>query len=272
MEVNQQAISAMRAVTISREYGSGGGEIATRLAGRLGWQLIDHAIIEQTARELGIHETTVARYDDEYVESTLSRILHRLRNFTLAPVSTGVGGLAPFSPGISGIGTTPPLDVPLAAPRPTPVDAQAYHLIIQDVVRAAARSGHVVIVGRGGQFLLAGQRDVLHIRVVAPLEQRVHYVAQREGLDMEAARARVQEKDRARERNMQNQFHRKPDDPHLYDLVINTGVLELDRAVDLIYLALEGKARLLGIPVEQLGPASGLAPYAGKPADFRVPG
>ncbi len=52
MSVNQQAIAVMRAVTISREYGSGGGEIATRLARKLGWRLIDHAIIEQAAREL----------------------------------------------------------------------------------------------------------------------------------------------------------------------------------------------------------------------------
>jgi alpha/beta hydrolase fold len=41
MNVNPQAIAAMRAVTISREYGSGGGEIAARLARRLNWQLIE---------------------------------------------------------------------------------------------------------------------------------------------------------------------------------------------------------------------------------------
>ncbi len=57
MEVNQQAIAAMQAVTISRQYGSGGGEIAVRLARKLGWQLIDHGVIEQAARELGVYET-----------------------------------------------------------------------------------------------------------------------------------------------------------------------------------------------------------------------
>jgi len=60
-----------------------------------------------------------------------------------------------------------------------------------------------VIVGRGGQVLLADRRDVLHVRVVAPLEHRVVYVALREGLDMDTARARVQAKDRARGRYMQ---------------------------------------------------------------------
>jgi CMP/dCMP kinase len=70
MNMNPEAIAAMRAITISREYGSGGGEIAARLARRLGWQLIDHAVIEQTARELGVHETEVQKHDEEYVEGT----------------------------------------------------------------------------------------------------------------------------------------------------------------------------------------------------------
>jgi cytidylate kinase len=83
---------------------------------------------------------------------------------------------------------------------------------------------------------------------------------------MDAARARVQERDRARDRYIQTQFHRKPDDPDLYDLVINTAVFSLDGAVDLICQALENKASRLGVPVEELGPAAGLAPYPGKPA------
>lgn len=80
MEMNQQAIAAMRAVTISRQYGSGGGEIAARLARKLGWQLIDHAIIEQTARELEVHETEVEKHDEEYVEGTQSAIQLIRRN------------------------------------------------------------------------------------------------------------------------------------------------------------------------------------------------
>jgi len=261
MEVNQQAIAAMQAVTISRQYGSGGGEIAARLARKLGWQLIDHAIIQQTARELGVYETDVSRYDDEYVEGTLSRILNRIRNVgaggTLFPPTSG----GPFTSG-----------APLAASRPSAANERAYQETMQHVIRAAANSGHVVIVGRGGQFLLANRRDVLHIRVVAPLEQRVAYVARREEPKIQAARLRVQEKDRARERNMQTQFHRRHDDPELYDLVFNTAVLDLDSIVNLICLALEDKASRLAVPEKELGPAAGLAPYAGRPAaDFPVP-
>jgi CMP/dCMP kinase len=64
MNANPQAIAAINTITISREYGSGGGEIAARIAYRLGWQLIDHAIIEQTARELEVHETEIEKHDN----------------------------------------------------------------------------------------------------------------------------------------------------------------------------------------------------------------
>ena len=253
MNVNPQAITAMRAITISREYGSGGGEIAARLAHRLGWQLIDHAIIEQTASELEVYVTEVEKHDEEYVESTRPGILDRiLEQLTPSASMTGGGGV-------------------LVRPSSS-AGARTYQETMRHIITAAATTGHVVIVGRGGQVLLADKRDVLHIRVVAPLEQRVAYVVHREGLDTEAARRRVQAKDQARTRFMQTQYKCQHEDPHLYDLVINTAVLDLDSAVDQICLALEEKANRLSVPVEQLGPAAGLAPYPGKPADFRVPG
>lgn len=230
MDVNQKAIAAMRAVTISREYGSGGGEVAARLARRLGWQLVDHQIVAEAARQLETHESVVKAHD-EHVGGIASRIF-------LWPYPT------------------------------TAEDSQTYYGTLRRVVLEEANKGHVVIVGRGGQVLLADQRDVLHVRVVAPLEQRIAYVVRREGVDKDTARKRVEEKDRARIRYTQTQFHRQPDDAHLYDLVINTAILNLDSAVDQICLALEQKASRLGVPVEQLGPAADVSLYASQPADF----
>src|SRR5689334_7401050 len=94
MNTNQQAIAAMGAITISREYGSGGGEIAVRLAHRLGWQLIDHAIIEQTAQSLEVRESEVEKHDEDYIESDRPGILDRILD-QLAPSApaTGAGGI-----------------------------------------------------------------------------------------------------------------------------------------------------------------------------------
>ena len=59
MNEDMDTIARMRAVTISREYGSGGGEIAARLAQRLGWQLVDHEVVVEVANALGVSEAEV---------------------------------------------------------------------------------------------------------------------------------------------------------------------------------------------------------------------
>ncbi len=240
----QPPAAHMRAVTISREYGSGGGEIAARLAKHLGWQLIDHEIVVRVAQELGVHEDVVAPHD-EYGDSWLVRLLTNLR--VMQPVLS--------------------VNVP-ALPE---TDALAYQGALAKVVKAAVAAGQVVIVGRGSQALLADRRDVLHVRIVAPLDKRVAYVVEREGLDTASARERIQLKDRDRMRYLENIHHRNPADAHLYDLVVNTDVLSLDQTVALIAQALEFKAAQLGVPADRLGPASGQARYAQQPGDFHPP-
>lgn len=237
----------MRAITISREYGSGGGEIATRLARRLGWHLVDHELVVQVARELRVTEAE-ATVLDEHAETLASQVLRNMQ---------WVGQIGPW---------VSELDLP-----DQPVDAKQYQAAIQRVVMAAVETGPVVIVGRGAQVLLAGHRDVLHARVVAPVALRVAYVARREGLDEPTAQARIQLKDQDRLTYLRTYYHQQADDPHLYDLVLNTGVLSLDDAVDLLCLALERKGKRLTLPVGTLGPGAGLTPYAGPPGDLRPP-
>src|SRR5258708_19755730 len=77
MNEDIDSINRMRAVTIAREYGSGGGEIATRLAKRLRWQLVDHAMVERVAREIGTSQEE-AEVHDEHIQGMVSRTLSRL--------------------------------------------------------------------------------------------------------------------------------------------------------------------------------------------------
>jgi len=239
----QKNASEMSAITISRQYGSGGGEVAAHLARRLGWQLIDHEIVAQVAHSLGITEEE-ADVRDEHVEGFIARALNALQ------------------------AASPVVPAPVAPPE----QAEAiYNEALREVVETAANTGRVVIVGRAGQAFLSGRRDVLHVRMVAPLQQRIRYVVRREGLDEAAAQARVQLKDRDRTRYLQARFGRNVNDPLLYDLIINTAVLDLDSAVDLISLALERKARKLTVRTGELGPVTGLARYPGQPADLPPP-
>ncbi len=239
-------IGAMRAVTISRLYGSGGGEIGARLAKRLDWQLVDHEIVAQVAQKMGI---TVQEADarDERAESFLSRMLSTMQ------LTSGA------------LPNPTPLVVPLGELQ------AAYHQALCSTVEAAAEQGHVVIIGRGSQVVLANRRDVLHVRIIAPLEDRIAYVARREGVNETEAAARIKLKDKDRLYYLRAQYHQQADDPLLYDLIINTAVLDLDSAVEVIVAALEAKSHRLGVPESALGPAAGQPRYPGRPEDLRPP-
>jgi cytidylate kinase len=188
MNEDIETINRMSAITISREYGSGGGEIAARLARRLGWQLIDHAIVERVASEIGM-STQEAEARDERTGGILSRALNSIQH----------------------------LDPTLMAYTPSAAflsDEEVYRNTLNQVVRAGVARGHVVIVGRGAQVILAQRRDVLHIRIIAALKQRVAYVMQREGVDQATAHSRIQVKEHDRRRYLETEYQQKPEDFH----------------------------------------------------------
>lgn len=241
MSAASTGISSMRAITISREYGSGGGEIAARLAHTLGWKLVDHEVVTQIAQRLGV-EVEDAEAHDEQAESWVVHFLSTMQS---------VGPM-----------------VALPSHMAYPPDEVAYTKAVQEVVHGAVKAGQTVIVGRGAQLILADHRDVLHLRIVAPLEQRIKYVALRENLTREAAQQRIQQKDAQRRRYLWTTYRHTPDEAELYDLVLNTAVLNLDTCVQLVLQTLAAKAAQLNVPADALGPSAHLAPYPTRPEDF----
>src|SRR5438105_12599300 len=93
MDEQHSAISQMRAITISREYGSGGGEVAARLAAHLGWQLIDHEVVARVAKELGVSIAEAEAYD-ERTDGLVARILSSMQAIDPAMLVNA----APISP------------------------------------------------------------------------------------------------------------------------------------------------------------------------------
>jgi CMP/dCMP kinase len=128
-------------------------------------------------------------------------------------------------------------------------------------IRISDARGHVVIVGRASQVILAQLPDVVHVRIIAPFEQRVAYVMQREGVDRHTAEARIRRKDHERARYLERKYHHKPEVGQLYDLVLNTSRLNLERAVDSIGSSLHEIAKGLAMNTGKLGPATALARY-----------
>ncbi len=237
-------VNQIRAVTVSREYGSGGSEIAARLAERLGWQVIDHELVARVARAMGTSQEEAAAHV-EHTQGVLARIVNSLQYVD-------------------------PAFMLYAPPARFPSD-EAYRGALERIIRAAAARGQVVIVGRGSQILLAERRDVLRVRIIAPFEQRVAYVMQREGLDQRAAASRIRKFEHERTRYLEAEYHRRPEDAHLYDMVLNTSSLDPASAVNVICLALNHKARRLCAQAGEGGPAARQSRSPDQPRDFRPP-
>ena len=97
-----------------------------------------------------------------------------------------------------------------------------------------------MLLGRGSPFLLPAQCS-LRVRVVAPLELRVKRVAEQDKLPVLEAQAWVEKFDADREQFVKRCFSRDANSPMNYDLVINTGDIAAEAAVEMVLIALKSK-------------------------------
>jgi cytidylate kinase len=198
----------MPAITVTRMFGSGGGEVARRVAGELGWRLVDSAFIDGLAR--GLRATpAVAQAIDERVPSLAERIADAL--------ALGGGEVVSAS---------------LATPMPPTEQrvADVTHHVIDD---ALAR-GPAVLVGRGAQAYLDRRSDVLHVLCCAPHDALVARVMARDALTADEAEQLVRQKNQEREQYVRHLFNRSWLAPEHYHLSLNTEWLGLDRCVALV--------------------------------------
>lgn len=196
----------MKIITISRQYGSGGNELARLICDRLGYRYFDKDLMAQLAAELGVAPETVV---------DLSEAQHRAPGFLerLASALT-----LPFNE---------PTELELKG-KAQAAEQMAFQRF-QSLIDAAYEHGQVVVVGRGGQVVLHGKPDVLHVRVVAPLEQRIQRTQALHGLKIEEAGEFVAQRDQAAADYVQRYYGVDAASPLLYDLVINTEKLTLRR-------------------------------------------
>jgi hypothetical protein len=199
-------------VTITRQYASGGSEIARLVVARLpGWTLIDNEFVEQVAELAGLPKEDVARREER-----TPGLLERLAR-TLA-----VGAPEMF------IAT---------GEHPIPVDTAEEETIVKTterVIEEAASEGRVVLVGRGAQALLATRPNALHVYVVASKPFRRKVAIERLGVNPAEADKVMQETDARRDEYVKTHYGRDRQDLTLYDLVLNTERLGFQGAADLV--------------------------------------
>jgi len=109
-------------------------------------------------------------------------------------------------------------------------------------MRQLAKSGHVILVGRGANFATTGLAGGIHVRLIAPADHRARYYAERFNVSEAAALAHNAKCDAARRRYVKAHFNAEVADPAAYDLVINTGHVPLAEAADMVMTHLRALA------------------------------
>src|SRR6202521_536655 len=149
----------IRIVTVEREYGCGGGEIAHRLAERLVWKLWDHLLTEEIARLANCSKAVV-----EQREERTDPLYYRLFKSFLRGSYEGS----------------------INAHKLNLVDSESILKITEQVVQHAAKKGNCVIVGRGSQHFLRNRPDTLRVFLYAPKENKVRRLIARGKTEKEA--------------------------------------------------------------------------------------
>lgn len=195
-------------ITISREYGSGGSEVARRVAEALDWRVVDNELIDRVAARAGLPAEEVARRE-ERAPGFIERLALALTR-------------------------SAPESFPAPAEKvPEPEEATLLR-VTESVVAEIAAEGKVVVVGRAAPAVLRGQHDALHVRLVAPVAFRIRTAVERLGIDPKAAEKILQDTDGNRARYLSRNYGWDWNDPTIYHMVLNTAALGFDGATDVI--------------------------------------
>lgn len=198
-------------IAISRECGSGGTDIARRVAVALEYHVYDREIVDEIARTSEFRRATLQALD-ERVQSGISLYLDGLIRGRL-------------------------------------LDRSDYCRHLVEVVVGIAHHGNAVLVGRGSPFIL-DPSEGLRVRIAAPLEWRAQSLVSRLEVSKEKALKLARVSDEERAEFIKRTFGRDPNDPTGYDLTLNTAALGPATAAHLIQVALREKmARRMGVEI-----------------------
>jgi cytidylate kinase len=198
----------MATVTISRQIGAGGWTLGQRLAKSLGYRYVDEDMIHQVADKVGVSPEDVRAFEKEGA-TKLMKFLDRVvsKDFIQR----------------------------LLSDRHVYMDEKRYVGIVTAIIKELQAHGNVVIVGRGGQYVLKDYKDVWRILLVDDPERRILSVMDIHGLKRDEAEKFIRIRDRIRTEFL-NFFAdvASHDDPRSYDMVINMERVGMERAEDLI--------------------------------------
>jgi cytidylate kinase len=194
------AVARFQNICLSREAGAGAGALARLVGQRLRWKVYDSELVEAIAHRMALPVDEVQALDEQ-APSVVQDWLLPLREAYYAP-------------------------------------QEAYLDHLAKLIEAIGRAGESILVGRGAGFMLP-RETTLSVRAVAPLKVRAQRLAERMGVSLRTARRAAKDLDRRRAQFDRTMHRANPNDPHNFDMVLDTDSLGLEIAANIIVRAVE---------------------------------
>jgi cytidylate kinase len=191
-------------VTISRQTGAGGSEIARRLADEFKMDLMGSQIIQHVAESTHMSTKVVETLDEKAVTQIDSMVASLFANRHLSP--------------------------------------DVYFRHLTRVIATIGEHGNAIIVGRGANFILPKERT-FRVRFVAPLEYRIQHFMKTRDMSRADSQKYIEKKETGRAGFIKKYFKVDASDPSHYDMVINTEKLGIEGAVMAVSGALQYRIR-----------------------------
>jgi cytidylate kinase len=186
----------IKIISVEREYGCGGANIAQTIASRLGWKLWDQDITAEIARRLKCKaELVEAR--EERCDSMYYRLIKSFMRGSFEPRVDSAG-----------------LEL---------LDAEHLAILFEKVITEIAQRGNCVIVGRGASWFLRDRDDAFHVFLYAPYHEKMRRILAQGESEKEAENL-LGSVDRERAAFIRKYYGKEWPDRSLYNIMVNTAM------------------------------------------------
>lgn len=193
-------------ITIGREFGSGGLDVARKLSDKLNVKYYDKELLAMAAKESGLCEEIFENHDEK-------------------PTNSFLYSLVMDTYSVSGYTSAPFLDMPLN---------HKVFLAQFDAIKKLAEKESCIIVGRCADYALAEHPNCISVFIHADMDFRINHVMETFNLTKEKAKDMIQKTDKKRASYYNYYSSKKWGDSRSYNLSLDSGQLGLDGCVEMI--------------------------------------
>ena len=196
----------MAVITISKEFGCEAGKVAAVAAQKLGYEHIGKKLTAEIAKDLNLSEAEV----ETFKQTSQSRIIRLMDRYTCTLVQKVVDREHGC------------------------LDDANYFESTKNLVEKLYDAGNVIILGWGGQCILHGKPNTLHVRLTKEVDLKIESVMQEYDINRLAAKKLIEREEKDSSAYIKHYFNEDWNDARLYDLIIDMGKQSVEKAAEII--------------------------------------